>query len=318
MPHVVVAGAIHETGIKILSSRKDFNITYLRDNEDLTYRELIKDADALIIRTQPLRKEDIINAKNLKIVSRHGVGYDAVDVSALTDKKILLTIVGDVNSHSVAEHSMALILASFKRLIKSDEAVRSGLWSYRNSLESRELLGKKLLILGYGRVGKKLATMAKIFGMEVFAYDPFVSGSDWPEGNTVKVDSLDEGLGFADCISLNMPKTEKTLINQKEFGIMKNGVVLINTARGGILEEDAFLAALRSGKVGAAGIDVFDIEPPGRGNPLSQFKQVILTPHVAGLSLESAEAMAVSSVQNVLDYFDGNLDNSLIINEKQD
>ena len=316
MPHVVVAGTIHETGIEILSSREEFTFTYLKDNQDLTYKQLIKDADALIIRTQPLIKDDIICAKKLKIVSRHGVGYDAVDVSALTEKNILLTIVGDVNSHSVAEHSMTLILAAFKRLLKSDEAVRSGRWDYRNKLESRELYGKKLLIVGYGRVGRKLAIMANAFGLKVFAHDPFISDSDWPKGEVEKLESLDEGLGVADCISINMSKTEENLINQKEFSMMKNGVILINTARGGIVNEEALLTAIKSGKVGAAGMDVFDTEPPRKNNPFAEIKQVILTPHVAGLSLEVAEAMAISSVQNVLDYFDGKLDNSLIINKK--
>ena len=136
MPHVVIAGAIHESGLSLIETRPDFTYTYLSNNDDRGYVELIKEADALVIRTQPLTMQDIEGAKNLKIVSRHGVGYDSIDVFALEQKQILLTIVGDVNSQSVAEHTMTLMLAAFKRLVRNDDAVRNGQWTYRNNLES--------------------------------------------------------------------------------------------------------------------------------------------------------------------------------------
>lgn len=316
MQHVIIAGSIHASGIQVIADRDDFTYTYLSDNEDLSYKHLIKDADALVLRTQPLTREDIMSSQNLKIVSRHGVGYDAVDVLALSEKGILLTIVGDVNSQSVAEHSMTLLLAAFKRLIKNDYAVRVGPWDYRNNLETEEVFGKNLLILGYGRIGRRLAKIADAFGMKVFAYDPFIDSSHWPDGHTTKVENLDAGFSFADCISINMPRTKETLINRREFSLMKNGVIIVNTARGGIINESALLNALNNGKVSAAGLDVFDDEPPNSESPFTFLKQVVLTPHVAGLSKEAAEAMAVSSIQNVIDYFDGKLEQSLIVNKK--
>jgi D-3-phosphoglycerate dehydrogenase len=316
MPHVVIAGSIHESGIKTIAMREDFTYTYLPDNEDLSYKKLIKEADALVIRTQFLSREDIINTKKLQIVSRHGVGYDSVDVAALSEKDIVLSIVGNVNSQSVAEHSMALLLATFKRLIKNDQAVRNGPWSYRNNLEPQEIFGKSLLILGYGRVGRRLAKMAKAFGMKVFAYDPFIESSQWPDESSLKIERLEDGLSFADCISINMPKVKEVLIDHREFLLMKNGVVLVNTARGGIINENALLNSLKSGKVGAAGLDVFDDEQPSSENLFKFFNQVVLSPHVAGLTKEAAEAMAVSSVKNVIDYFDGKLDQSLVVNNK--
>ena len=217
MPHVIIAGSIHESGIRVIDRRREFTYTYLSKNDDLSYKELIKDADALVIRTQPLVKTDIVSAINLKIVSRHGVGYDAVDVDALSQRDIPLTIVGDVNSQSVAEHSMALLLAAYKRLIKNDEAVRIGPWTYRNQLESEELRGKVLLILGYGRIGRRLAKMASAFEMTLLVYDPFIQDSDWPIGPAVKVQDLNLAMSQADCISINMPRVDKPLIGKHEF-----------------------------------------------------------------------------------------------------
>ena len=316
MPHLLIAGAIHESGIELIETRQDFTYTYLSKNNDLSYKKLIKDSDALVIRTQPLSREDIFSSQKLKLVSRHGVGYDTVDVDALTEKNIPLTIVGDVNSQSVAEQSMTLLLAAYKRLIKSDSAVRYGPWDYRNQLEPQEVNGKNLLILGYGRIGRRLAKMATAFGMNVFVYDPFVKAEVFYNDAVEKIDDFNKALGNVDCISVNMPKVERPLITKKEFDCMQTGVVIVNTARGGIIKEDDFLEALSSGQVGAAGLDVFDDEPPLKNNPFAKLNQVVLSPHVAGLSTESAEAMAVSSVQNAINFFDGNLDMSLVINKK--
>ena len=148
------------------------------------------------------------------------------------------------------------------------------------------------------------------------AYDPFIPDTSWPDGPAIKIDKLHEAINQADCISVNMPRIDKPIIGKSEFDKMKPGVVIVNTARGGIIQEADLIEALKSGKVGAAGLDVFDNEPPALPNPFDDFKQVVLTPHIAGLSKESAAAMAVSSVQNVIDFFDGNLDTSLIVNEK--
>ena len=316
MPHLIIAGAIHESGIALINTRKDFTYTYLSKNDDLSYRKLIKHADGLVIRTQPLSRTDIFSSQKLKVVSRHGVGYDAIDVNALTEKSIPLAIVGDVNSQSVAEQSMTLLLAAFKRLIKSDRAVRVGPWNYRDQLESQEVHGKNLLILGYGRTGRRLAKLAAAFDMNVHAFDPYVEIDQFCNVPVKKIDNLKDAIADADCISVNMPRMESPLIAKKEFDCMKTGVVIVNTARGGIIKEDDLIEALSNGKVGAAGLDVFDHEPPLSDNRFGALDQVVMSPHVAGLSKESAEAMAVSSIQNVINFFDGNLDMSLVVNQK--
>ena len=195
-------------------------------------------------------------------MSRHGVGYDSVDVSALNAHKIPLCIVGDTNSLSVAEHAMMLLLACAKRAIRADRAVRGGAWNWRNRLEPTEVTGKRLLILGFGRSGRHLARMAQGFGMQVRAFDPFVAERGWPEGAVSPVAKLNEGLGWADFISVNVPKAGQPLLGPEEFAELRPGAVLVNTARGGIVDETALAAALADGRVGAAGLDVFDDEPP--------------------------------------------------------
>jgi D-3-phosphoglycerate dehydrogenase / 2-oxoglutarate reductase len=315
MPHVLIAGSLHRSGIALLNSTSGVTYDYVEEVSEDSYAPFIGAADGLIIRTQPLSAETVERAPRLKIVSRHGVGYDSVDLNALNAREIPLCIVGDVNSISVAEHAMTLILACAKFLVRADRSVRDGKWGWRNKLEVGEVSGKRLLILGYGRAGRHLARMAAGFGMDIRAYDPFLSKSGkWPAGPVEAVDSLLDGLASADFISINVPRADKPLIGDAELQRVKPGVILVNTARGGVVDEAALAAALADGRVAAAGLDVFDDEPPAAGNPLLAFDQAILTPHVAGLTAQAAERMAVASVRNVLDFFAGRLDPTLIVN----
>ncbi len=314
MPHVLVAGKLHPSGLALLERAEGVTFTHVEEISEASYQPFLDQADAVVIRTQPMGAASIARAPRLQIVSRHGVGYDAVDVAALNARKIPLCIVGDVNSVSVAEHAMMLILACVKRLIRSDRSVRQGSWGWRNKLEQGEVAGKTLLILGYGRIGRNLARMASVFGMEIVAYDPWALEHGWPEGPARPVASIEEGLALADVISVNLPKADRPILGAAELALLKRGAVIVNTARGGIVDECALAEALTSGQVGAAGLDVFGTEPPTAAHPLLGFDQVILTPHTAGLTAEAAERMATSSVQNVLDFFAGRLDPALIVN----
>ncbi|CAH2408252.1 hydroxyacid dehydrogenase [Mesorhizobium ventifaucium] len=314
MPHVLVAGKLHPSGIELLDASPGVTYDYVEEVSEPSYAPLIGKADGLVIRTQPLSAPTVARAERLKIVSRHGVGYDAVDLPSLNRNGIALAIVGDVNSVSVAEHAMMLLLAATKRLIRADRAVRDNEWGWRNRLEPSELAGRRLLILGFGRIGRHLARMAAAFGMDVRAYDPFLERQGWPEGPVAPASDLQAGLAWADAISVNVPKAERPVIGPVELSAMKPTVVLINTARGGVVDEAALIAALRDGRIAAAGIDVFDDEPPAANHPLFGFDQVILTPHIAGLTAECGERMAISSVQNVLDFFAGRIDSALVVN----
>ena len=314
MPHIVVAGKLHPAGLALLDAAERVSFDHIEEISEASYQPYLRRADALVIRTQPMGAESVALASRLKIVSRHGVGYDAVDLAALNTRQIPLCIVGDVNSVSVAEHAMMLILACAKRLIRADARARHGPWGWRNRLEAVEISGKRLLILGYGRIGRHLARMAAGFGMEIRAYDPYLAAQGWPEGPVAPVAALPDGLAWADVVSVHLPKADRPILGAAELAQMKPGAMVINTARGGIVDEVALAQALRAGQIGAAGLDVFEAEPPLPDHPLLGFDQVILTPHIAGLTAESAERMAVASVQNVLDFFNGKLDPGLIVN----
>jgi D-3-phosphoglycerate dehydrogenase len=314
MPHVLIAGKLHPSGIELLDASPGVTYDYVEDVSEPSYAPLIGKADGLVIRTQPLSAPTVARAERLKIVSRHGVGYDAVDLPSLNERGIALAIVGDVNSVSVAEHAMMLLLAATKRLIRADRSVRENEWGWRNRLEPSELAGKRLLILGFGRIGRHLARMAAAFGMDVRAYDPFLERQGWPDGPVAPVGDLQAGFAWADAISVNVPKAERPVIGPVELSAMKPTAVLVNTARGGVVDEAALIAALREGRIAAAGIDVFDDEPPATDHPLFGFDQVILTPHIAGLTAECGVRMAISSVQNVLDFFAGRIDSALVVN----
>jgi D-3-phosphoglycerate dehydrogenase / 2-oxoglutarate reductase len=314
MPHILVAGRLHPSGLALLEAAPGVTFTHVEDISEASYQPYLAEADGMIIRTQPMSAASVAKAVRLKIVSRHGVGYDAVNVAALNARNIPLCIVGDVNSVSVAEHSMMMILACAKRLIRSDRAVRSGLWGWRNRLEQSEISGKRLLIIGYGRIGRHLARMAAGFAMQIRAVDPYLAAQGWPEGEIAGQTGLAAGLAWADVVSVHVPKAGTPLIGAAELAAMKRGAIIVNTARGGVVDEPALAAALRTGHIGGVGLDVFDEEPPAPDHPLLGFDEVILTPHVAGLTGQAAERMAISSVQNVLDYFEGRLATDLVVN----
>ncbi|RDD72371.1 hydroxyacid dehydrogenase [Paracoccus versutus] len=316
MPHLLVAGKLHPAGEALLRElpARGITVDYVEEISEPSYAPLIHKADALVIRTQPLSAATVALAERLKVVSRHGVGYDAVDLAALNERGIALTIVGDVNSISVAEHAMMQLLAGAKRVLLADRAVREpGQWGWRNRLEQQEISGKNLLIIGYGRTGQRLARMAAGFEMTVRAHDPCLSRKGWPEGPVAEIADLDEGLAWAHCISIHVPRADKPVLGAREIALMKPGVVLANTARGGVVDEAALAEALASGQVGAAGVDVFDDEPPC-GSPLFDQPTAVLSPHIAGLTAECGERMAIASIQNAIDYLDGTLDRGLIVN----
>ena len=318
MTHLLVAGKLHPTGVARLDALRfdGIKVTYLEEINEPSVAEHIATADALVIRTQPLSAATIALAERLKVVSRHGVGYDAVDVEALNARGIPLAIVSDVNSVSVAEQAMMQLLAGAKQAIRADRAVRDpSKWGWRNQLEQREISGRNLLIIGYGRAGQKLARMAAGFDMTVRAHDPYLQSQGWPDGPVDPVETLSEGLAWADCLSLHVPRGEKPVLGAIEFDQMKPGMVIANTARGGVLCETALAAGLSDGRVHAAGLDVFDIEPPTDDMALASHDNAILSPHIAGLTEEASERMALSCVDNAMDALNGTLDPPLIVNK---
>jgi len=316
MPHILIAGKIHPSGMALLKNAPGITYDYVEEVSEASYAPLMANADGLVIRTQPCSAATIALATQLKIVSRHGVGYDTVDLPSVNARGIALAVCGDVNSVSVAEHSMMLILAAVKQTVKADTSVRNSEWGWRNLLAAREVSGKNLLIIGYGRIGRHLARMASGFGMNIQAFDPYLEKSGWPAGSVSPVSSLEEGLRWADAVSVNVPHGGKALIGAAELACMRSNAVLVNTARGGVIDEAALAAALKDGVIAGAGVDVFETEPPTKENALFDLHNAILTPHIAGLTAECAERMAISSVQNVLDFFNGCINQNLVVNRE--
>lgn len=319
MTHILVAGKLHFVGVQKLNTLRDsgFKVTYIEEVDEPSYAKHIKTADALIIRTQPLSAVTINKAENLKVVSRHGVGYDAIDLHALNARGIPLTIVSDVNSISVAEQAMMQLLAGAKQVIRADKAVRDPTkWDWRNQLQQREISGKNLLVIGYGRAGKKLAQMAAGFNMNIKVFDPYLKSRNSTDEPIKFVEALSEGLGWADCISLHIPPGITPLLGAAEFAQMKPGVIIANTARGGVVCERSLSSALRTGQLHAAGIDVFETEPPNTEMALSYPDNAILSPHIAGLTEEASERMAISCIENALGVLNRTINPELIVNKE--
>ena len=313
MTRILVAGKLHEKGLALLTARPDFDVDYVEEITEASMQPYLDDATAVLLRTQPFDAEAIAKSRKLAMVSRHGVGFDAVDVGALNARGIPLAIVGDVNAQTVAEHAMLLLLSASRRLTMYDAATRpGGDWGFRNSLAAREVAGKTLLIVGLGRIGRHLSRMARGFDIEVMAYDPYLTQPP-PLGVSV-VGDLTDALARADLVSVHVPRTDRPLIGRRELALMKPTSVLVNTARGGSIDEAALADALMAGRIHGAGLDVFVDEPPTIANRLTTCGTATLTPHSASMTAECAERMAVVSAQNILDFLDGKLDPQLVVN----
>jgi D-3-phosphoglycerate dehydrogenase len=312
--HVLVAGKIHQAGIDLLKSRKGLSVDLVEAVTTDAYRPYLDNADAILIRTQPMTAAEIALAPKLKIVSRHGVGFDAVDVNALNARDIPLAIVGDVNSRAVAEHTLMLMLAVARRTVAHHVASTTGSWNERNCFDAVELDGKTLLVLGFGRIGRRVAELAKAFGMTVIAYDPYVSADHMKGAGVTPTADLTSALSSADYVSVHMPGGQGPVIGAIELALMKPTAIVINTARGGVVDEHALDLALRERRIRAAGLDVFEQEPPVAGSSLLNNPFLTVSPHNAGLTEECAMRMALAAAQNILDCFDGRLAPELVVN----
>ena len=315
MPHVLVAGGIHDAGLALLRDEPEYTFELIEESSPDPYKHAIDRADAVILRTQPMTAELIDRAIRLKVVSRHGVGYDAVNVASLSARGIPLTIVGDINSVSVAEHTIMLVLAVAKRTLAYDAATRKSGWVYRNSFDAIELHGKLLLVVGFGRIGRAVARIAKGFGMRILAHDPYVGADIMQMAGVTQASEIGPALEVADVVTLHIPLSDgRAVIGATELARMKPSAILVNAARGGLVDEAALAAALSAGRLAGAGLDVFAFEPPSSTHPLLTSGRTVLSPHSAGLTSECAARMSVASVQNILDFFAGRLDSALVVN----
>ena len=314
MKKILVIQPIHEEGINLLKDNSDFEYEVV-DNIDTEFlKSKIKDCDGISIRTAKLSGDVIEAANNLKIISRHGVGYDNIDLEVSKKKDITLAITATANAVAVAEHVMFMILNISKRGNMYDDAVKSGKFNQRNKLpKTVELWNKNILIAGFGRIGQALIKRCLGFEMNVFVFDPFVSREFIEKRGGTKVDNLSEASKDMDAMSLHIPLNDETknIINYELLKSMKKNCIIINAARGGIVNEVDLDRALNENLIFGAGLDVFETEPPAENNPLLKNKKVFLSPHTAAFTEECMTRMGKETIQNIFDFFDGSLEDSI-------
>jgi D-3-phosphoglycerate dehydrogenase len=318
MANVLVLGRIHDAGLEVLRARPGVTFDMVDSPTEAAILDLAPAADAIVIRTTKLTAAAIEAAPRLKIVARHGVGYDNVDLAALNRRRIPLALVGSVNALSVAEHTLFMMLALAKRGPAYDRATRTGDWALRDSFGATELADKRLLLLGFGRIGREVARRAQAFGMTVMAYDPYVREAALLAARVEPVATLEDAIPQADFISVHLPLSAETkgIIGRAALAAMKPTAIVISTARGGLVDEAALLEALQARRIRAAALDVFEREPPPPDHPLLKLDNLLLSPHIAGLTEECAIRMAVVSARNALAGLDGKVDPELVVNKE--
>ncbi len=313
MKKILIIQPIHQEGIKLLQNNSEYEFEVVENIEINFLKNKIKNCDGVSIRTAKLNGDVIEAANNLKIISRHGVGYDNIDLKVSKQKNITLAITASANAVAVAEHVMFMILNISKRGNMYDDTVKSGKFNERNKLpKTVELWNKNILIAGFGRIGQALIKRCLGFEMNVFVYDPYVSKEFIEKEGGTKVEDLSEASKDMDAISLHIPLNNETknIVNYELLKSMKKNCIIINAARGGIVNEVDLDRALNEDLIFGAGLDVFETEPPIENNPLLQNKKVFLSPHTAAFTEECMTRMGKETVQNIFDFFDGNLENS--------
>ena len=307
---------IHEDGIKLLKDNKNFEFEIIDDLSEENLLKKIHLYDGISLRVRKLSNDLLSKATKLKVISRHGVGYDNVDTSYLKKKDITLLITATANAIAVSEHVFYLMLTISKNFLNLDKEVRVGNFKKNiNNFPTFELHNKEILIAGFGRIGKNLIKKCIGFDMRVKVYDPFVEEKIISDMGGLKVENFDKALTTADFLSIHMPLNENSrdLINLEKMKIMKKTSVVINTARGGIVNEIDLSQALDDKTILAAGLDVFNNEPIDMNNPLLKNRNVILSPHTAALTNECKIRMAKETAQNIINYFEDKIDKNTIV-----
>ena len=316
MKNILIIQPIDKSGIEILENHPDYNFEIIDGTDLEEIKKKIIECDGISIRTAKLPAEVIRGAKNLKIISRHGVGYDNIDLEAAKEKNVTISITATANAVAVAEHVMFMLLNISKRKDMYDKTVKSGRFNDRNKLpKTIELWNKNILIMGFGRIGKSLIKRCIGFEMNVYIYDPFVSKEEIESFGGKKIEDLKEGVKKMDALTLHIPLNEKTknIINYDVLKNMKKNCIIINASRGGIINENDLNKSLNENKIFGAGLDVFDTEPPDNDNPLLKNDKTFLSPHTAAFTEECMVRMGKETIQNIIDFFDKKLEKSKIV-----
>lgn len=306
-PAVLVAEKLGEAGLEVLRQFADVECAYGMSPAELLAK--VAQFDALIVRSGTKVTREVLEAGRgrLRVVGRAGVGIDNVDLQAATEAGCLVVNAPTANTVAAAEHGIALLACMARNVSQADAALKAGKWQ-RTKYVGVSLVGKTLAIMGFGKVGSEVARRAKGLGMHVIAHDPYAP-ADKARAIGAELVSFEEAIAKADFISLHMPLTPATskVFNDESFGKMKTGVRIINVARGGVIDEDALVRALDSGKVAQAALDVFTVEPPPKDSKLVLHENVTVTPHLGASTVEAQEGVAIEIAEAVAGALRGEL-----------
>jgi len=318
MYKIGIIDTIDNKGIELLKSNSNFSYEIITDLSRENLLTKLSEFDGVTLRRGKLDEEILKNCKNLKVIARHGVGYDNVDIDFLKKKNITLLVTHNSTSTSPAEHVMFMILNIYKGRDMFHTMVRDGNFHkaiYLKIDDNFELFNKTILIVGFGRIGKKLIKKCLGFDMNVLVYDPYIEKEAISSFGGKKIFDLEEGLKELDILSLSVPlnKDTKNFITLKQMSIMKKNAIIINVSRGGVVNEIDLDKALNDKVISFAGIDVFEKEPPEIDNPLLKNNRVILSPHAATFTKEGLEKMSMETIQNIIDFFEDKIELTKIV-----
>jgi D-3-phosphoglycerate dehydrogenase len=291
---VLIADAISEDGLEPLRSDGRFELIEKAGLKGEDLARAIETANAVIVRSGTrITRDSLKYARNLQVIGRAGVGVDNIDVDAATEGGIAVLNAPSGNTISAAELTLALLLALVRRLPAADRSMRAGEWD-RKSFNGTELYGKQLGLIGAGRIGTEVARRARAFGMRIIVFDPYLT-PDRASALEMEMGSLEDVLKRADILTLHVPLTDTTanLIGEQQIALMKPGAVIINAARGGVINEHALYEALKAGRIAGAAIDVFEEEPLPAEHPLRQLSNIVLTPHLGAATAEAQQNVAI-------------------------
>lgn len=301
----VTAPKLAPSGVDLLA-KANARVIYLESGDDAAQVERImadEPVDAVISRTMELSARAIASCPTLQVISKHGVGVSNIDVAAASARRIPVYVTPGANAPSVAEMALGLLFAAARRIAWMDAELRAGRWS--RAQDGIELRGKTLGLVGFGQIGQRVALACQAIGMQVAAFDPALQSSPVPGVKLVA--SLDDLLPMAEVLSLHVPlnKHTRSMLGAAQFARMPQGAILINTARGEVVDEPALIDALRSGRLHAAGLDTMAVEPLPEDHLLVTLSNVVLTPHVGGSTPAALAAMASGAAANVLGWLQG-------------
>jgi D-3-phosphoglycerate dehydrogenase len=304
MEKVLITEPIHPDAIKMLEN--SFYLVFADNIESSTILRLAEDCSGILVRVAKITGDMMSQMPQIKVIAKHGIGLDNIDLTSATEKGIAIVNTPTANVNAVAEHALAIMLALMKNLIPLDNATRLGDFVRRNRVTNTEISGKKIGLIGLGKIARRFAALLQGFNVSLYGYDPFVKQEEVVSLGIQSV-SKQQLLQTADIVSIHVPLTKETfhLLSNAEFQLMKDGAMLINTSRGQVVDEEALFQALTKGKLAGAALDVFESEPPSKDNPLFKLNNIVVSPHNAALTDIALRAMAMDSAQGIVDVLNG-------------